>query len=369
MKLAVRGNDESGKTLAGFLRGIPMRAAFLTTAGIVVQSNDNIEIIEKTLGLPPLRVGDDFIKACRIAQNNGAVEAGKLVEAFRAVVAGAKTGGELTYRIGENGHSKQFHVKLSVTQYKGDSRVLFCQEPIADPDPPMPQPELPPVATIGRMTLSIAHDFNNMLTIVRGYADALETRISEDARAVERMTKLRTAIERAAALAQRLLEVGRGTPGEPVAIDLNATVENLADLLKHICGKRIELKLDLASDPCRMLGDPLRIEQILLNLALNARDAMPTGGKLQISTRLSKPRGARRLSTIELTVRDSGSGISEEMQSRIFEPFFTTKSPEHGLGLGLHSVAEAIRALNGQITVQSALGKGTTFKARFPALD
>lgn len=346
-----------------------MRAAFLTTAGLVVQSNDKVEIAEKTNGLPPLRVGDDFLEACRQAQNNGAVEAGKLVEAFRAVVSGAKSSKELTYCVGQNGHSEQFRVKLSVTQYKGEARVLFCQEPITNPDLPAPQVELPPAATIGRMTLSIAHDFNNMLTIVRGYADALQTRISEDARAVERMTRLRTAIERAAALAQRLLEFGSGIPGEPVEIELNTTIENLADLLKHICGKRIELKLDLSSAACRMLGDPLRIEQILLNLALNARDAMSTGGKLQISTKLSRPRGPRRPSTIELTVRDSGSGISQEMQSRIFEPFFTTKSQENGLGLGLHSVAEAIRALKGEIAVQSVVGKGTAFTARFPALD
>lgn len=368
MKLAVRGNDESGKTMAGFLRGIPVRAAFLTTSGIVLHSNDNQEILEKSGGLPALRVGDDFLKACHAVQNKGVPEAKKLVDAFQALVAGTKASQELTYTVGQNGHSRHFRVKLSITQYKGEARILFCQEPITNATLLSEEAELPPVATIGRMTLSIAHDFNNMLTIVRGYADSLEVRIGDDARAVERMSKLRTAIERAAALAQRLLEVGSGTPGEPTELDLNAVVRDLADLLEHICGKRIALTLDLSKSPARILGDRMRIEQILLNLALNARDAMPTGGKLVISTKVSRPRNAARAPQVELSVRDTGAGMSEEVLARIFEPFFTTKGENHGSGLGLHSVAEAVRGLHGEISVQSSLGKGTTFTTCFPAL-
>lgn len=366
MKLAVRGNDESGKTMAGLLRAIPLRAALLNTAGIVIQSNDELGSPQKNGGLPSLRAGDDFLSACRSANDRGIAHTENLVDAFESIVSGMKSSVETSYSIGTDGEQRRFHAKLSATVYRGAAGVLFCQEPIAKPQPA--PADLPPVATIGRMTLGIAHDFNNMLTIVRGYADSLETRIGDDARALERMSKLRTAIERAAALAQRLLEVGRGTPGELLELDLNSVVRELTDLLVHICGKRIELTLELSETPCRIMGDPLRIEQILLNLTLNARDAMPLGGKLCISTKRNKGTGRIGGRAIELSVRDTGSGISSELQARIFEPFFTTKTENHGLGLGLHSVAEAVRGLHGKISVHSALGKGTTFTMHFPAI-
>jgi PAS domain S-box-containing protein len=231
---------------------------------------------------------------------------------------------------------------------------------------------------VGRLAGGVAHDFNNILTVISGNADlALETLSREDPTA-QSLREISEAARRAATLTRQLLAFSRKQILQPRVLDLNALVAGTEKMLRRVIGEDVKLKTVLRPDLGSIKADPGQLEQILMNLAVNARDAMPTGGELVFETENEEiqetqagPRGVRVRSGryVKLAVTDSGQGMDEETLSRIFEPFFTTKEKGRGTGLGLSTVYGIVKQSDGYIWVQSQPGKGTTFFVYFPQVD
>jgi len=228
---------------------------------------------------------------------------------------------------------------------------------------------------VGRLAGGVAHDFNNLLTAIIGYAELISTRVTSNTLARQNADLIRKAGEQAAALTRQLLAFSRKQILQPKVIDLNALVLEMEKLLRRVIGERFDLQTHPDAKIGRVKADPSQIEQVVLNLGVNARDAMPTGGKLVIRTanvHLDEA-AARQISAslasgdyVMLTVTDTGAGMDEETKSHIFEPFFTTKGPGKGTGLGLATVYGIVRQTGGGISVQSEPGKGSTFKIYLP---
>jgi signal transduction histidine kinase len=226
---------------------------------------------------------------------------------------------------------------------------------------------------IGQLTAGIAHDFNNLLTIINGNTDLLLEEAPPELRPP--LEQVARAGAQAAGLTRQLLAFSRKQVLQPVVTDLNAVVRGLEQLLRRAIGDKVRLGTTLDPRLGKVLVDPVQIEQVLLNLALNARDAMPDGGSLLISTANASPDGGATLASpparaaaeyVALVVSDSGHGMSAEVQAQIFEPFFTTKESGVGTGLGLSVVYGIVAQSGGQITVTSAPGAGTTMHIYLP---
>jgi two-component system, cell cycle sensor histidine kinase and response regulator CckA len=228
--------------------------------------------------------------------------------------------------------------------------------------------------SVGLLAGGIAHDFNNLLTAINGYSDLALAKLEGQTTLTEYLQEIRNSGERAASLTQQLLAFSRKQILAPVRLNLNTTVTDMQRMLQRLIGEDIELITVLEPELDSVRADPGQFQQILLNLALNARDAMPNGGRLtletanvvldkhHISTRLEAKPGRHVL----LAVSDTGIGMSEAVKARIFEPFFTTKEVGRGTGLGLSSVYGIIKQSEGSIAVFSEAGQGTTFKIYLP---
>jgi PAS domain S-box-containing protein len=229
---------------------------------------------------------------------------------------------------------------------------------------------------VGQLAGGVAHDFNNILTAIVGYTDLLAAELDGNARQLEDLEEIRKAARRAAALTRQLLAFSRKQVLEPRIIDVNDVVSNLDKMLRSLISENIELKTDLADNLAAARADPNQIEQVIMNLAINARDAMPDGGTVTIETRnatLDDAYAAQHVSVIPgeyvmLAVSDTGCGMDQKTQARIFEPFFTTKPPGRGTGLGLSTVYGIVKQSGGNIWLYSEPGKGTTFKIYLPAI-
>ncbi|MBC8281682.1 MAG: PAS domain S-box protein, partial [Chloroflexi bacterium] len=228
--------------------------------------------------------------------------------------------------------------------------------------------------SIGQLAGGIAHDFNNLLTAIGGYTQMALATPSDYAKVQEYLGQVQQASERASNLTKQLLAFSRRQIIAPKVINVNEVVTNTERILQRFITENIELTSVLAEDLGQVNIDPTQVEQILINLVVNARDAMPDGGSLTIRTQneLIQKNTARQhpdLSAGEyvlLTVSDSGTGIDEAIQSRIFDPFFTTKEEGKGTGLGLSMCYGIIRQNDGHICVESQLGRGSTFKVLIP---
>ncbi len=226
---------------------------------------------------------------------------------------------------------------------------------------------------IGRLAGGIAHDFNNVIGAIMGWAEMGCDDISPE-KARERFQKIRSQAERAASLTRQLLAFARRQILQPCNTNLNNVVREEINLLKNVIGERIVIDMHLDQNARAVWADPSQIEQIIMNLCLNARDAMPEGGKLSIHTKNVEVteehhrRSAYALpgSYVELTVTDNGSGIDAETMEHIFEPFFTTKEMGKGTGLGLATVYGIVKQHKGFIDVESAPGRGTAFRVFLP---
>ena len=218
------------------------------------------------------------------------------------------------------------------------------------------------VEALGRLAGGIAHDFNNVLTAIGGYAELARAR-SVDPAAVERALEgIAEATDSGAALTAQLLAFSRREPAQLVRFQLNDVVRSTVTLLERLIGGGVAVALELDTEIPAIKADPAQLGQIVLNLALNARDAMPNGGTLTIATR---PAG----NEVALVVADSGSGMSEEVRARAFEPFFTTKESGSGTGLGLSIVLGIAEQSGGRVVLESAAGEGTTVTIVFPRAD
>jgi nitrogen-specific signal transduction histidine kinase len=229
---------------------------------------------------------------------------------------------------------------------------------------------------IGQLAGGIAHDFNNLLTVILGYSDMLLTRVPKD-NSYSLVASIKNAGERAASLTRQLLAFSRKQVLELKIVSLNEIVTNIEKILRRLIGEDILLTTGLSPAISQVKVDPGQIEQVIINLAVNARDAMPQGGQLIIETSDVVFNETTRppYSSIEpgryteLSVTDSGCGIAPEIKERIFEPFFTTKEVGKGTGLGLATVFGIVKQSEGYLEVESEIGAGTTFKIYFPAIE
>jgi PAS domain S-box-containing protein len=217
--------------------------------------------------------------------------------------------------------------------------------------------------SLGRLAGGVAHDFNNLLTVINGYAQLLLARLPAGDRCIDGLTQIRRAGDRAAELVEQLLIFSRRQRLQPQVLDLGRTVAELRGMLARLVGEDIGVTVETGPGCLNVSADPGQVQQILLNLAANARDAMPGGGRLAVS--VTADGEARH---VRLTVADTGAGMDRETQSHLFEPFFTTKGPGRGTGLGLATVHGIVAQSGGRIEVRSAPGEGTVFRIELPAV-
>ncbi|HEY3283655.1 MAG TPA: PAS domain S-box protein [Armatimonadota bacterium] len=230
---------------------------------------------------------------------------------------------------------------------------------------------------VGRLAGGVAHDFNNLLTGILGYSELLLARMEPDSPLRNSATEIRRASERAASLTRQLLAFSRKQVMELRVLDLNTVVRDVENMLRRLIGEDINLITDLAGSPLAVRADPSQLEQILLNLAVNARDAMPEGGTLTLHTALvaqspysglgDTGEGARL--QVLLEVWDTGCGMTEEVLSHIFEPFYTTKEKGKGTGLGLSTVYGVVEQFGGSLSATSSPGEGARFRILLPASE
>src|SRR5207248_145874 len=212
---------------------------------------------------------------------------------------------------------------------------------------------------VGRLAGGIAHDFNNLLTVISGRSEPLLVRLRADDPMRRDVELIKRVGERAATLTRQLLAFSRKQVLQTRVVALEAIIADLEPMLQRLIGENIELVTAVAPEVGRIMADPAQIEQVVLNLVVNARDAMPAGGRVTIEL-------ADEDAQVVLAVKDSGSGIPPEVQARIFEPFFTTKEAGKGTGLGLAMVYGIVKQHGGHIAVYSEPDRGTTFKIYFP---
>lgn len=230
---------------------------------------------------------------------------------------------------------------------------------------------------VGRLAGGISHDFNNLLTAIIGYSDLSIRRVSPDDPLRRNLDEIRRASERAAGLTRQLLAFSRKQVMQPKVFELNAVVADVERMLRRMIGDDIDVRTNLDPNTGNVKADPGQIEQVIMNLVVNARDAMPKGGKLSIETSslyLDEQYSFGHVSVkpgfyVLLAVSDTGTGMDEETRQHIFEPFFTTKEPGKGTGLGLSTVYGIVKQSSGHVWVYSEPGKGTTFKVYLPRVE
>ncbi|MGH9861890.1 MAG: response regulator, partial [Candidatus Acidiferrales bacterium] len=231
--------------------------------------------------------------------------------------------------------------------------------------------------TVGRLAGGIAHDFNNLLNVIGGYAELLRTSLDPDSPAQAQVAEIQKASERASGLTRQLLAFSRQQVLAPVALSLNAVVEGMQEMVRRLIGEDIELLINLAPELGSVKTDPGQMEQVIMNLVVNARDAMPEGGRLVLQTAnielddsyCRQHVGVQPGPHALLSVNDTGVGMEQETLSHIFEPFFTTKDKSKGTGLGLATVYGIIKQSGGSVWAYSEPGKGSMFNIYLPRVD
>ncbi len=229
---------------------------------------------------------------------------------------------------------------------------------------------------VGRLAGGIAHDFNNLITVIRGFSELALAELPGDSRMAGDIEQVKAAADRAAELTSRLLTFSRKQVLQPRVVDLTSLIQGIEAMLRRVIGEDIDIATELSRDTGRIMADPGQVEQVLMNLAVNARDAMPKGGTLRIETANhlatghagSEFPGLAAGDYVRLLVSDTGHGMDRETLTRIFEPFFTTKEPGKGTGMGLSTVYGIVTQSGGRIYCTSAPDEGTVFTILFPRL-
>jgi signal transduction histidine kinase len=230
---------------------------------------------------------------------------------------------------------------------------------------------------IGQLASGVAHDFNNILGVIIGYGDLIMADLEPDSPLRKYVEEIRQAAERGAGLTRQLLVFSRKKNVQPIVLDLNDVVKNVDKMLHRLIGENIEMMIVSGKEIGRIKADSGYIGQVLMNLAVNARDAMPNGGELTIATSnvtldesfTRAHAGTTPGDYVMLSVTDTGTGMTKEVKARMFEALFTTKPTGKGTGLGLTTCQTIVRQSGGHIDVDSDVGKGTTFKIYFPRVD
>jgi signal transduction histidine kinase len=334
------------------LNAIPVPAAVLEANGVILAVNS-----EWALAHPNCAPGQDGLDWC------GEELKGALLSGIQQAVGAGDPRFSRDYGPDENRR------RITISAY-GAAAVLIDQE--APPDAKRKQ-QAEKMETVGRLVGGVAHDFANLLTMIAGYSDILLNRVGEKDPIRPELDEIRKAANRGARLTAQLLGFTRGNPVQPRPLDLNAVVSDLQRMLGLIVGEYVGLETNLSGNLHKIVADPGQMEQVIMNLILNARDAMPAGGSIRIETANAEigeiqgaEQGIRPGPCVTLSISDSGHGIDAETQSHIFEPFFTTKEEGKGTGLGLSTVYRIVKESGGDIWVHSAPGHGATFTICLP---
>ena len=302
-----------------------------------------------------------------------------MMDQLQRLTATGKSSVQLTVRgTRKDGSAVQVEAFCTVSEFASQPAILATVIDISDRVELEEQlRQAQKMEAVGRLAGGIAHDFNNLLTAIRGNAELMSHRVKQDPAMAAEVDEILHAADRAASLTRQLLAFSRKQVLQPVALDLNEIVGAVARMARRLIGADVQLRLDLAQSVAQILADPAQVEQVLLNLIVNARDAMPTGGTIQLTTTNVVLR-VGHLDTSEwglaagpyvlLTVTDTGIGMDQATKTRIFEPFFTTKETGRGTGLGLATVYGVVRQSGGAITVTSERGHGASFRVYLPAL-
>lgn len=347
----------------GTMRGGWVNEAFTRTFGLTVDE------IENRGGWQTMVHPDDLTTA---------------VEHARKVVNGDRDVCEMRFvtRAGEERWLRDYAIPVWSEEEKRVVRIYGAAQDITDQKRSEEEKERlqqqlyqsQKMEAVGRLAGGVAHDFNNLLGIILGYGEMILSRLHPMDPLWESAKEIVDAGKRATTLTRQLLAFSRKQSLQPVIIDLNSIIRDLDKMLRRLIGEDIELELVLSDDLKPVLVDPGQMEQVIMNLSINARDAMPEGGKLIIKTEnveLDQP-GARRHSLmmpgpyVLLSITDTGCGMDEDVLAQIFEPFFTTKEKGKGTGLGLSTVYGIIKQSGGEICVDSTPGKGTSFYIYLP---
>jgi two-component system, cell cycle sensor histidine kinase and response regulator CckA len=216
---------------------------------------------------------------------------------------------------------------------------------------------------VGRLAGGVAHDFNNMLTAIKGFSALLRMELAAGDPLLEYVTEIESAADRSSSLTRQLLAFSRRQISQPRVLELGDVVRSLDGMLRRVIGEHLDLRFVLPDEPVWVFADAGQLEQVVLNLVVNARDAMPRGGRVEVEVRRDAAGGPL---PVRLDVRDTGHGMDAETRARIFEPFFTTKEIGQGTGLGLSTVYGIVQQSGGTVTVESEPGVGTCFRIRLP---
>jgi PAS domain S-box-containing protein len=319
----------------------------------------------------------DQLKGQNVHRLDSWRQSGMLAAAEKALLTGAEQQLEASFK-STFGKEFRFSCLFVPFSFEGDPHLLSLFTDITEREKLEGQlRQAQKMEAVGQLAGGIAHDFNNLLTAVNGYSELILARLDKDSPLRKEVREIQRAGERAAALTRQLLAFSRRQALQPRVISMNSVVLDLLNMLRRLIGENIEVGTELAPDLGQVKVDPGQIEQVLMNLSVNARDAMPDGGLLRLGTRNAEvetavsdggydvPPGRYVL----LEVRDNGTGMDPVTLRHIFEPFFTTKEKGKGTGLGLATVYGIVKQSGGHITVDSGKARGTTFRIYLPRFD
>ena len=379
--------DRSFRLLQSTLDAIPAYVAILDSAGKVTAVNSEWRTYARDHVLigPSCGVGADYVKVCEKEAEGGDEGMGMLAAGLKQVLRGGPADHTQEYSVMSLGDRLWFQARITRFEGVEGVHVMVAQlnitqrrrmeEELKRSEERLRQAQK--MEAVGQLAGGVAHDFNNILTAILGYAEILQARIEEGSPLRRYVDQIRSGGERAAGLTHQLLAFSRRQMLEMKVVDLNGVVRDISGMLHRILGEDVKQVQALAPDLGKVRVDPGQMGQIVMNLAVNARDAMPEGGKLIIETanmELDETYAAGHPEVVPgpyvmLAVSDTGKGMDAATLAHIFEPFFTTKDPGKGTGLGLATVFGIVKQSGGHVWVYSEPGKGTSFKIHLPRVD
>jgi two-component system cell cycle sensor histidine kinase/response regulator CckA len=349
------------------IESMPFPSARVDEAGCIVAAN-----AAWLAAHPGLGVGKGCWDWCV-----GPGESHEFREALHAGIDGIVSGAQQLYVKAFAGRAGLHSV--TVSRAAGGALIIsqdlgcYSTEPSASASAGSLNLQTQKLETMGRLVGGVAHDFANLLTLIDGYSDMLLNRIGESDPVRPELEEIRKAASRGARLTSQLMGYTRSQPSERCALDLNALIAGIERMLRPIIGENVVLETGLRQDLGKVMADPGHVEQVVMNLILNARDAMPGGGLIRIETAErefgaleARQHGVEPGDYILLSIADTGHGITREAIAHVFEPFFTTKAAGEGTGIGLSTVDRIVKQCGGDVWVRSAPGEGATFTICLP---